>query len=308
MNILTDILSLFKRKKFVKEAKANDVLVLGLNEEPDMTGVASPIPYKSVRLIKVKDLVVKGEACEYNNVVNGTGTKPAYVYRDTTEDPCSVNLRSIAATGNYISVLTNNNEIEISTSAEPNRADNVGRGIGVFRDKVGALLNFKSLVGGGGVTISDDGDTIQITSTGGGGGVTSIIAGAGISVNTSTGDVTVTATTAPPTLYAAGLTQFNNNAPTLNVFANSISRTVTATYVDVGVYQFEFSIPVNINRTAIKCSLTGQSHPFLFNVSNQTSNGFRIYSYIVDETGATVLKDGILFKTPLEIIVYPELP
>ena len=63
MNILTDILSLFKRKKFVKEAKANDVLVLGLNEEPDMTGVASPIPYKSVRLIKVKDLVVKGEAC-----------------------------------------------------------------------------------------------------------------------------------------------------------------------------------------------------------------------------------------------------
>lgn len=63
MNILTDILSLFKRKKFVKEAKANDVLVLGLNEEPYMTGVASPIPYKSVRLIKVKDLVVKGEAC-----------------------------------------------------------------------------------------------------------------------------------------------------------------------------------------------------------------------------------------------------
>ena len=183
MNILTDILSLFKRKKFVKEAKANDVLVLGLNEEPDMTGVASQIPYKSVRLIKVKDLVVKGEACEYNNVVNGTGTKHSYVYRDTTEDPCSVNLRSIAATGNYISVLTNNNEIEISTTAEPNRAANVGRGTGVFRDKTGALLNLKSLVGGGDVTISDDGDTIQITSTGGGGGVTSIIAGDGISVN-----------------------------------------------------------------------------------------------------------------------------
>jgi len=308
MNILTDILSLFKRKKFVKEAKANDVLVLGLNEEPDMTGVASPIPYKSVRLIKVKDLVVKGEPCEYNNVVNGAGTKPSYVYKDTTEDPCSVNLRSISASGNYITVSTNNNEIEISTGAEPNRAANVGEGAEIFRDKVGALLNFRSLVAGGNVTITENGDVIQISSSGGDAGVTSIIAGAGISVNRSTGDVTVTATTAPPTLYAAGLTQFNNNAPTLNVFANSISRIVTATYVDVGVYQFEFSVPVNINRTAIKCALTGQSHPFLFNVSNQTSNGFRIYSYIVDETGATVLKDGILFKTPLEIIVYPEEP
>ncbi|NKC01989.1 MAG: hypothetical protein GKR90_26290 [Pseudomonadales bacterium] len=306
MNILTDILSLFKRKKFVKEAKANDVLVLGLNEEPDMTGVASPIPYKSVRLIKVKDLVVKGEACDYTNVFNGAGTKPAYIYKDTTQDPCSVNLRSLAAVGNYISIVTNNNEIEISTSAEPNRASNVGDGVELYKDKTGAVLNFKTLEAGSGVSLSDSGDKIKITCTGGNAGVTSIIAGAGISVNSSTGDVTVTATTAPPTLYAAGLTQFNNNAPTLNVFANSISRILTATYVDVGVYQFDFSIPVNINRTAIKCSLTGQSQPFLFNVSNQTSNSFRIYSYIVDETGATVLKDGILFKTPLEIIVYPE--
>ena len=56
MNILTDILSLIKRGVFVKTASPNDVIVLGVNEQPDMTGVASPIPYRSVKLIRIKDL------------------------------------------------------------------------------------------------------------------------------------------------------------------------------------------------------------------------------------------------------------
>jgi len=41
MNILTDILSLIRRGVFVKTASPNDVIVLGVNEQPDMTGVAS---------------------------------------------------------------------------------------------------------------------------------------------------------------------------------------------------------------------------------------------------------------------------
>ena len=63
MNILTDVLSLLRRGVFAKKAEPNDVLVLGVNEEPDMTGVASPIPYKSVKLIKIKDLkdIIKQE-------------------------------------------------------------------------------------------------------------------------------------------------------------------------------------------------------------------------------------------------------
>ena len=56
MNILTDILSLIRRGVFVKTASPNDVIVLGVNEQPDMTGVASPIPYRSVKLIRIKDL------------------------------------------------------------------------------------------------------------------------------------------------------------------------------------------------------------------------------------------------------------
>ena len=48
MNILTDVLSLIRRGVFSNTAELDDVLVLGKwNETPDMTGVASPIPYKS---------------------------------------------------------------------------------------------------------------------------------------------------------------------------------------------------------------------------------------------------------------------
>jgi len=55
MQILTDILSLFKRKQIVEEATDEDVIVLGVHEAPQITGVASPVPYKDVKLIKVKD-------------------------------------------------------------------------------------------------------------------------------------------------------------------------------------------------------------------------------------------------------------
>ena len=72
MNILTDILSLIKRKKFVDQAKANDVLVLGINEEPEIEGIASPVPYKDVKLIKVSDFVAAGSVDAENVPIGGS--------------------------------------------------------------------------------------------------------------------------------------------------------------------------------------------------------------------------------------------
>lgn len=57
MNILTDILSLFKRNEFVEKVNDYDAIVVGVNEAPQLTGVASPIPYKNVKLIRIKDFV-----------------------------------------------------------------------------------------------------------------------------------------------------------------------------------------------------------------------------------------------------------
>ena len=65
MNILTDVLSLIRRNVFAKIANPDDVLVLGVNEEPNMTGVASTIPYKSIKVIKVRDFKVAAEHCDH---------------------------------------------------------------------------------------------------------------------------------------------------------------------------------------------------------------------------------------------------
>jgi hypothetical protein len=146
MQILTDILSLFKRKQFVTDATPDDLVVLGRHEEPDMLGIASPIPYKSAKLIKVKDLISES-TCAYTNLNNGTGTNPVGVFASKTTNPsCSINLRSICGTGNNISVSQNANEIEISTTGEPNTASNIGSGAQLFESKVGEDLKFRTLV------------------------------------------------------------------------------------------------------------------------------------------------------------------
>jgi hypothetical protein len=163
MQILTDILSLFKRKQFVTDATPDDLVVLGRHEEPDMLGVASPIPYKSVKLIKVKDLISQN-TCSHVNLNNGTGTRPVGVYASTTSNPCSVNLRSLCSVGNNISVTQNGNEIEISTTGEPNYGVNVGEGKSVYKDKSGEALRFRTLKSNNGsIGVTELNDEINLT-------------------------------------------------------------------------------------------------------------------------------------------------
>ena len=163
MQILTDILSLFKRKQFVTDPTPDDLVVLGRHEEPDMLGVASPIPYKSVKLIKVKDLISEN-TCTHTNLNNGTGTNPVGIFASKTTDPsCSINLRSICGTGNNISVTKNANEIEISTTGEPNNGVNLGSGVRVFENKVGENLRFRTLTSSdNSVTITESDQEIDI--------------------------------------------------------------------------------------------------------------------------------------------------
>ena len=116
MNILTDILSLFKRKKLTDDPKPDDVVVLGIHEPPEMTGVASPIPYKSVKLIKLRDLVVDQDICPHVNVVNDGTLTAAGVFKEVSDDPCEVRFRSLVASGNNLTIVENKNEITISAS------------------------------------------------------------------------------------------------------------------------------------------------------------------------------------------------
>jgi len=180
MNILTDVLSLFKRKKFATEAGPNDVLVLGINEEPEMTGIASPIPYKSVKLIKIKDFKIAAEHCDHVNVPAIPASNSAGVYQKTEVDKetqkCTVSFRTLKSLSTNLTISTSldNDYVEFTTTGEPNTAANVGVGVGVWKDKVGETLNFKSLTSNdGSVTITQLADTINLAAASGGGGTMS---------------------------------------------------------------------------------------------------------------------------------------
>tara|TARA_R110002012_G_scaffold109803_3_gene253979 strand:- start:37 stop:1182 length:1146 start_codon:yes stop_codon:yes gene_type:complete len=169
MNILTDILSLIQRGKFATVAGKDDVVVLGMwNEKPEMTGVASPIPYKSVKLIKIKDLA-SSENCDYINVPADPLRGSVGVFQkeeiDPTTQKCTVSFRSLKSmsTNLTLALSADDDYIEITTQGEPNLAANVGTGAKVWKDKVGETLNFKSLVQGAGITIGESTNEITIT-------------------------------------------------------------------------------------------------------------------------------------------------
>ena len=167
MNILTDILSLIRRGVFTKVANPEDVLVLGVNEQPDMTGVASPIPYKSVKLIKVKDLKIAPAFCDNENTAYYPEAGVIGPFKEQIIDPvtnvCTNYFRSISTTS--INLLVNEsidgNLIELSTTGEPNLAANLGTGAGLYASKTGETLNFKSLKGTG-VSITQTDSEITI--------------------------------------------------------------------------------------------------------------------------------------------------
>jgi hypothetical protein len=113
MNILTDILSLIKRKKFVDQAKANDVLVLGINEEPEIEGIASPVPYKDVKLIKVSDFISAGSVDAENVPIGGS---EAGCFKDKVTDPvtgeATLNFRRLKSLSLDLTIQENGDYIE----------------------------------------------------------------------------------------------------------------------------------------------------------------------------------------------------
>jgi len=159
MNILTDILSLIKQAKYASSAADDDVIAIGVHEQPDMLGIASPIPYKSVKVIKLKDLQIPAQICTYVNVPTNILGNTAGVYKETvtTSNPqtCTVKLRKLKSLSVNTTITENGDYIDITTTGEPNAAVNLSTstGLGLFASKNGETLQFKSIkaTGTGGV-------------------------------------------------------------------------------------------------------------------------------------------------------------
>ena len=167
MNILTDILSLIRRGVFTKVANPEDVIVLGVNEQPEMTGVASPIPYKSVKLIKVKDLKIAPAFCDNENSPTTPAAGTGQVFKEQIIDPitnvCTNYFRSLKSLSTNLTIneSIDNNYVELTTTGEPNLAANLGTGFGFYANKTGETLNFRTLKGTG-VVITELGSEITL--------------------------------------------------------------------------------------------------------------------------------------------------
>jgi len=127
----------------------------------------------------VVDLSGLQDGGEVNTAANVGGG--AEVFRDKTG--VTLNLRTLVGAGG-VNVSEDGDTVQIdgsgiAGSGESNTAANVGGGAEVFRDKTGVTLNLRTLVGAGGVSVSEDGDTVQIDGSGiaGGGGLEKYQAG-----------------------------------------------------------------------------------------------------------------------------------
>jgi hypothetical protein len=213
MNILTDVLSLIRRSVFAKKAELNDVLILGVNEEPEMTGVASPIPYKSIKVIKVRDFKVAAEHCGHANSpatpAAGTGQVYQKTVSDEVDETCTVYFRSLKSLSSNLTLANSSDDdyVEITTTGEPNAADNVGSGAQVWKDKVGEKLMFRSIVQGTNVTVAQSANEITINSS------------------------------LPYTSYAARVSAGNGTGPLAVQLYNTTGLTVVWTREGSGVYK-----------------------------------------------------------------------
>ena len=163
MNILTDVLGLLKRKQFIDVAGEEDVLVLGIHEPPEITGVASPIPYKNVKLIKIKDFVDLNK-CVHQNLP--TGDSPyAGVFKDETVDitgECFINLRRLKSLSLNLTITENGDFIDFVNLAEANTIANVGTGAQIYKEKIGEEFKLRTLVSSdASITITQNVDEID---------------------------------------------------------------------------------------------------------------------------------------------------
>lgn len=95
------------------------------------------------------------------NTASNVGTGAGTIFKQKTVE--DLELKTIKA-GTNITVTNNADDITISSTdtGEVNTASNVGAGTGLYKQKTGSDLEFKSLIAGSGVSIVDNGDDLTL--------------------------------------------------------------------------------------------------------------------------------------------------
>lgn len=113
------------------------------------------------------EAISSGSSASASNVGGGNELFKQQVLLD-------LQFRTLVA-GTNVTVVQGTDIVTISSSGggsgEDNTASNVGAGTGLFKQKAGTDLEFKTLVAGTNVTITPGTDTVTIAATGGGGSI-----------------------------------------------------------------------------------------------------------------------------------------
>jgi len=230
---------------------------------------------------------------------NGTGDG---IYQDVTGS--IMNFKSLVA-GSGITLVSNPDDITIESNGGSGitNGNNNGAGSGVFQNVAGNTMNFKSLVAGSGISLTNNTNDITITNSGGSGGITngnnngsgsgvfqnvvgstmnfkSLVAGSGISLTNNANDITITnngggGTGVFPTVY---VTTSNYTAPSMNTkyVTNFQSGTMIFNLPDVATNGDEIVISNISSNNGIQINPGGapsSRNLFLLNNGTSTSAG-----------------------------------
>ena len=108
------------------------------------------------------DITVDVSAVAINGSNVGTGEE---VFKTKNGNTLEFRKVATAAAGQHFAVATVGDTIEFKNTAEVNTASNVGLANGVFAQKVGQDLQFKSIVGGNNISVTNDANTVIIAAT-----------------------------------------------------------------------------------------------------------------------------------------------
>jgi hypothetical protein len=108
------------------------------------------------------DITVDVSAVAINGSNVGTGEE---VFKTKNGNTLEFRKVATAAAGQHFAVATVGDTIEFKNTAEVNTASNLGAGSSLFAQKTGEDLQFKSIVGGTNITVTNDANTVTIAAS-----------------------------------------------------------------------------------------------------------------------------------------------
>ena len=194
-----------------------------------------------------------------------------------------VPVRTLKA-GTNITIVQNVDDLEISATGgtgEINTGANVGTGLGkVFRDKIGVILNFKSILSGAGITVNNLADDIEIK------GVISFMNNVFDEVELSDGDF----------LAVVGLDKEDNNESTRQgIIASATKLRRLAIVISTNGTGIASTFVLRVNGVTVNQSVTiptGITGTFQDITNTDNISALDKINYLINKAGGDLLMDS----------------